>query len=215
MKLKSGIVGIGLWINALYGQSQTETKNVFNRFYQTHLKVKTEKKALQAFAEINPQFFAFGGFGGGLGLEFSRFQTGFIYLQTKLTPNFRDAIFKDAKNLDIPKNTAAEIFANVFFRKDRKGFYAGSILSYDGYTVIDTLSKTKESFNKSYLVTRVGFRWFPFQHYFYIDGGYGISINLNGAANRTLGNTIYSHKTVLALPFFAVGGRFNLSSTKK
>ncbi len=208
-------MGIGLLINANYSRSQTETKNVFNRFYENHLKVKTEKKALQAFAEINPQFFAFGGFGGGLGLEFSRFQTGFIYLQTKLTPNFRDAIFKDAKNLDVPKNTAAEIFANIFFRKDRKGFYAGSIFSYDGYTVIDTLSKTKESFNKSYLVTRVGFRWFPFQQYFYIDGGYGVSINLNGAANRTLGNTTYSHKTVLALPFFAVGGRFNLSSTKK
>jgi hypothetical protein len=197
-----------------YGQ--TETKNVFNQFYENHLTLKTEEKPLQFFAEVNPQFFAFGGFGAGAGLEFLRVQTGFIYLQTKLTPSFRDVIFNDAKNLDVPKNTAVEIFANLFLRKDRRGFYAGTILSYDGYAVTDTLSKQKENFNKSYLVTRVGFRWFPFQKFVYIDGGYGVSFNLDGAAKRTLGQTTYSHKTILSLPFFAVGGRFLLTrKTKK
>lgn len=197
--------------------SQTETKNVFNKFYKNHLQTNVEKKDLQLFAEVNPQFFAFGGFGAGAGIEFSRIQTGFIYLHTKLTPKFRDAIFNNAEYLDVPKNTAAEIFANVFLRKDRKGLYAGTIISYDGFSVTDTLSKKKEEITKTYVVLRAGFRWFPFQDYFYIDGGYGISFNVDKPENRTLGASTYSPKPVLGLPFFAIGGRFYLQkqSNKK
>ncbi len=190
--------------------AQTENTPFFKKFYNNQIRAKSDQKELQLFAEINPQFFAFGGFGGGLGVEFSRFQTGFIYLNTKLTPTFRDAIFNDAKNLDVPVNWAAEVFANAFLRKDRKGFYAGLIYSYDGYFVTDVPTQQKEEYSKSYLVTRVGFRWFPFKEYFYIDGGYGVSFNLNGTDKRILGSSIYSPRSVLTLPFFAVGGRFSL-----
>jgi hypothetical protein len=190
--------------------AQSENKNIFGRFYDNQIRAKSEKKGLQFFAEINPQFFAFDGYGFGLGVEFSRFQTGFIYLNTKLTPTFRDAIFKDAKTITVPKNTAAEIFANVFLRKDRKGFYVGSILSYDWYSVIDDASQKKEDLTKLYLVTRAGFRWFPFKEHFYIDGGYGFSVNLSGSDKRILGASTYSPQPVIALPFFAVGGRFSL-----
>jgi hypothetical protein len=190
--------------------AQSENKNIFGRFYDNQVRAKSEKKSTQFFAEINPQFFAFGGYGGGLGVEFSRFQTGFIYLNTKLTPTFRDAIFKDAKTITVPKNTAAEIFANVFLRKDRKGFYAGSILSYDEYAVTDDATQKKEDLTKLYVVARAGFRWFPFKEYFYIDGGYGVSFNLSGSDKRTLGASTYSPQSVIALPFFAVGGRFSL-----
>jgi hypothetical protein len=192
--------------------AQSENKNIFSQFYHNQIRAKSESKGLQVFAEINPQFFAFGGFGGGLGIEFSRFQTGFIYLNTKLTPTFRDPIFKDAKTITVPKNTAAEIFANVFLRKDRKGFYAGSILSYDWYSVTDDASQQKEDFTKLYLVTRAGFRWFPFKEYLYIDGGYGFSVNLSSSDKRKLGASTYSPQSVIALPFFAVGGRFTLSN---
>ena len=89
---------------AANGLAQVENSGIFNQFYNNQIRLKSDKKELQLFAEINPQFFAFGGYGGGLGVEFSRFQTGFIYLKTKLTPTFRDAIFNDAQNLDIPKN---------------------------------------------------------------------------------------------------------------
>lgn len=192
-------------------QSQTENTPIFKKFYNNQIRAKSDTKELQLFAEINPQFFAFSGFGAGLGVEFSRFQTGFIYLNTKLTPSFRDAIFNNAKNLDVPLNWAAEIFANAYLRKDRKGFYTGLIYSYDGYSVTDIPTQKKEDFTKSYLVTRVGFRWFPFKEHFYIDGGYGVSFNLNGSDERTLGSSIYSPKSILALPFFAVGGRISLS----
>jgi hypothetical protein len=192
--------------------AQSENTNIFSQFYNNQIRAKSESKGLQIFAEINPQFFAFGGYGGGLGVEFSRFQTGFIYLNTKLTPTFRDAIFKDAKTITVPKNTAAEIFANVFLRKDRKGFYAGSILSYDWYSVTDDTSQQKEDFTKLYLVTRAGFRWFPFKEHLYIDGGYGVSVNLSGSDKRTLGASTYSPQPVIALPFFAVGGRVSLSN---
>ena len=194
--------------------AQSENKNIFRQFYNNQIRAQSESKKWQVFAEINPQFFAFGGYGGGLGVEFSRFQTGFIYLDTKLTPPFRDAIFKDAKTLTIPKNTAAEVFANVFLRKDRKGFYAGSILSYDWYSVTDDASQQKEKFTKLYLVTRAGFRWFPFKEYLYIDGGYGVSVNLSGSDKRKLGASIYSPQPVIALPFFAVGGRISLVSKR-
>ncbi len=192
--------------------AQSENRNIFSRFYNNQIRAQSETKKMQIFAEINPQFFAFGGYGGGLGVEFSRVQTGFIYLDTKLTPTFRDAIFKDATTITVPKNTAAEIFANVFLRKDRKGFYAGSILSYDWYSVTDNESQQKEKFTKLYLVTRAGFRWFPFKEYLYIDGGYGVSFNLSGTDKRTLGASTYSPQPVIALPFFAVGGRFSLSN---
>ncbi len=200
---------------AANGLAQVENSGIFNQFYNNQIRLKSDKKELQLFAEINPQFFAFGGYGGGLGVEFSRFQTGFIYLKTKLTPTFRDAIFNDAQNLDIPKNWAAEVFANIFLRKDRKGFYTGLIYSYDGYSVTDLPSQKNEDFTKSYLVTRVGFRWFPFKEYFYIDGGYGISFNMNGVDERKLGSSTYSLKSILGLPFFAIGGRISLQKAKK
>ena len=211
-KITTTLLGLAI---AIQLNAQTENKNLFHKFYSNHLNPYTEKKELQLFAEINPQFFAFNGFGGGLGAEFSRFQTGLIYLQTELTPSFRDAIFKNAKTITVPDNSATEVFANVFLRKDRKGFYVGSIFSYDWYTVIDDATKQQEKFNESYLVTRVGFRWFPFQQHFYIDGGYGFSLNLSGAADRKLGNSVYSPKSALALPFFAIGGRFSLTSKNK
>lgn len=203
---------LSLGLNA---QSQTENGSIFKRFYNNQIRAKSEKKELQLFAEINPQFFAFSGFGGGLGVEFSRFQTGFIYLNTKLTPGFRDAIFNNAKNLDIPLNWAAEIFANAYIRKDRKGFYTGLIYSYDGYSITDVPTEKKEDLTKSYLVARVGFRWFPFKEYFYIDGGYGVSFNLNATDERVLGSSTYSPKSILALPFFAVGGRISLHKPTK
>ena len=196
-----------------FGQDKSD--NVFAKFYNNQIRAKSEKRGLQLFVEVNPQFFAFGGYGGGLGIEYSRFQTGFIYLNTKLTPNFRDAIFNEAKNIEVPVNWAAEMFTNVFLRKDRKGFYAGLIYSYDGYSVTDVPTQKKENFNKSYLVTRMGFRWFPFKEFFYIDGGYGLSLNIDGAATRTLGSSIYSHKTILTLPFFSIGGRFSLTKYKQ
>ena len=190
--------------------AQKENSNLFKRFYSNQVSINSEKKELQIFAEVNPQFFATNGYGYGLGLEFSRFQTGFISLKTELSPTFRDAIFDNAKNLDIPKNTADEIFLNVYLRKDRKGLYVGSILSFDGYSVIDVPTQKKEDFKKTYLVSRVGFRWFPFKEYLYIDGGYGLSFNLSGSEVRVIGNSTYSPKSILALPFFAVGGRISL-----
>jgi hypothetical protein len=192
-----------------------QNENVYKGFYHNQIQAKSLKARPQLFAEINPQFFAYGGYGAGLGVEFSRFQTGFIYLNTKLTPSFRDAIFHNAKALDVPVNWAAEVFANIFLRKDRKGFYAGLIYSYDGYSVTDVPTQRKEEFNKSYLVTRVGFRWFPFKEYFYIDGGYGVSLNLSGSEDRILGSSTYSPKSVLALPFFAIGGRIYLNRATK
>ena len=194
--------------------SQINNKNLFKRFYNNHLKIDVEQKNTQFFAEISPQFFAFSGYGAGLGFEFNRFQTGFISLKTNLTPAFRDAIFDNANDISIPKNAAAEVFANVFLRKDRKGFYAGTIYSYDWYTAIDTKTQQSEDFTKQYAVARLGFRWFPFKEYFYIDGGYGISFNLSGSEKHILGNTEYSPKTVIGLPFFSVGGRIFLTSNK-
>ena len=195
--------------------AQTENTSIFKKIYNNQIRARSDNKGLQLFAEINPQFFAFSGFGGGIGLEFSRFQIGFIYLNTKLTPGFRDAIFNDAKNLDVPLNWAVELSSNVFLRNDRKGFYTGLIYSYDGYSVTDIPTQKKEDFNKSYLVSRVGFRWFPFKEHFYIDGGYGVSFNLGGSNDRALGSSIYSPKSILLLPFFAIGGRISLNKSTK
>lgn len=197
---------------ASYGQDTEQ--NIFTRFYKNQMKANSEQKEAQLFLEINPQFFAFDGFGGGFGIEYSRFQSGFIYLNIKLNPTYRDIIFNNAQNLDIPVNWAAEIFTNVYLRKDRKGFYLGAIYSYDGYSVTDVPSQEMEKFRKSYLVTRAGFRWFPFKEHIYIDGGYGLSINLNGKATRVLGSSTYSHSTTLGIPFFAIGGRISLSKNK-
>lgn len=201
-----------LGVNAF---AQPENTSIFKRFYNNQIRAKSNQVGLQLFAEVNPQFFAYSGYGGGIGLEFSRFQSGFIYLNTKLTANFRDVIFNNAQNLDVPLNWAAEIFANVFLRKDRKGFYTGLIYSYDGYSVTDIPTQKSEDFNKSYIVTRVGFRWFPFKEHIYIDGGYGVSFNLSGTDDRVLGSSTYSPKSILALPFFAIGGRISLNKSAK
>jgi len=194
--------------------SQTESNNLFKRFYSNHLKLKAEQKEAQIFAEVSPQFFAYGGYGAGIGYEFGRFQTGFIYIKTELKPVFRDAIFNNAEGVSVPENAVAEVIFNVFVRKDRKGFYAGTIYSYDWFTAIDDKTQQKEDFTKQYIVARVGFRWFPFKEHFFIDGGYGVSFNLSGSGERILGDSKYSPKSVVRLPFFSVGGRISLSSKK-
>jgi len=193
---------------------QTENKKLFHRFYSNHLKTKVEKKPLQLFAEVSPQFFAWKGYGGGIGTEFSRFQTGFIYISLELTPAFRDAFFNNAKTVTVTHNSAAELFANIFLRKDRKGFYAGTIYSYDWFSVVDDKTQQKEDYTGQYMLLRAGFRWFPFQEHFYIDGGYGISFNISGSGDRQLGESKYSAKPIVTIPFFSIGGRFSLTSKK-
>jgi hypothetical protein len=208
------LIAVALFLSAS-AQSQTENKSIFKRFYTNQISYKSNTKELQFFTEVNPQFFTFGGFGGGFGAEYLRFQTGFIYLNTKLTPTFRDAIFSNAQNLNVPRNWATEIFVNAFIRRDRKGFYGGLLYSYDGYSVTDLPTLKKESFTKSYVVTRAGLKYFPFNEYFYIDGGYGLSFNVNGADRRILGSSMYSPKSILGLPFFAVGCRISLNKSNK
>lgn len=75
-------LSLSLAFNAV---GQADGKNLFQQFYASHLKSTSEQKELQ--------FFALNGYGGRIGLEFSRFQTEFIYIKAELTLAIRDVFF--------------------------------------------------------------------------------------------------------------------------
>ncbi len=158
-----------------------------------------------------PLFLLSEGGGGAIALESGHWKMGAAGFTVKLQEGFRDAVFGNAKQMDVKRNSAAELFVSYYLRKDRKWFYVGAIGGPEWFTLRDNPSGKEETISKSYIVPRIGVTWFPFKKIFYIDASYGISFNLSSTEERTIGASNYYAKSMLGLPFLCFGARFRLN----
>ena len=103
-----------------------------------------------------------------------------------------------------------EIFANYYLRNDRKGIYTGIMGGPEWFMLEDKISGAKETIVKSYVVPRMGVRFFPFKKIFYADASFGWSFNLSGTETKTLGQTNFNASAGGFIYFLQVGARFDL-----
>jgi hypothetical protein len=183
-------------------------QNQDKRFYNTHLKRKdvAPKKGM-FYADISPLFFTQNGFGVALGYEVKKVQTGINFVGvSRLKPDFALTLFEKSELLEVNNNLGAEWMFNYFLRPDRRGFYAGSILGYSQFNVKNIARAKSEKAVSVYGDLRVGFRWFPFREYFYIDAAYGFSRKIKSTSSEN-----YTFKSnVSFFPFLNIGSRFSL-----
>lgn len=170
-----------------------------------------EKTKAMISISTYPLFSLSQGGGGTIAFETGHWKVGAVGFSVKLREGFRDAVFENAGQLDVQRNSAAELFVSYYLRSDRKWFYAGLIGEPEWFTLQDKPSGKEETILKSYVVPRIGDTWFPFKKIFYLDTSYGVSFNLSGTEKRTLGTSNYNAKSMLGLPFFCVGARFSIN----
>ncbi len=193
------------------GSTKCLKAQVFKNFVDSHLRLEAEAQPWGLSLETYPHFWLSGGSAGILSAEASRFQFGVMLWQVPVGASIRDAIFEGAGDIKIRNNSSAEIFANVYLRKDRKGFYLGMIGGPEWFDLEDPRSGQSKTLVKNYLVfPRVGFRWFLFKNTLYVDVGYGLSHNLGGREELSVGDSDFQSRPRLGIPFFSVGGRWTL-----
>ncbi len=166
---------------------------------------------LQLSIDTYPFLFLANGGGGSTSIEFSNWQMGIIGFSVVPPDNITQTFFNNAENINVRRNNAVELFANYYFRKDRKGMYAGVLGGPEWFIMEDKISGKKETIVKNYVVPRLGIRAFPFKKYFYADASFGWSVNVSGTKQRTLGQTTYSSTGGGFIYFLQLGARFNLT----
>lgn len=191
------------------------TTNLFaqdkTNFFQSQILGKGKDPApLQLSIDAYPFLFLSNGGGGSLGLEFGNWQVGAIGFSVVPPDVIKNAFFQNADDIKIRRNNAIEFFANYYFRKDRKGIYAGVLSGPEWFMLEDKISGAKETIVKNYVVPKLGLRVFPFKKIFYADASFGWSFNLSGTKTQTLGQTSYNASSGGFIYFLQVGARFNL-----
>lgn len=160
------------------------------------------------YADISPLFFVSGGWGFAVGYEKKYIQSGLNFVGVKkIDGQFAASLFEEHTSLEIKDNLGVEWMSNFFLKPTRKGFYAGAILGYSQFNIKNIeINNTPLKAVSVYGDLRVGYRWFPFKEYFYIDAAYGFSRKIVSTSNSA-----YTFKSnVNFFPFMNVGARFNL-----
>jgi hypothetical protein len=201
-----------VFIALLYATSISLFAQKENSFFQKQVLGKgIDQAPLQLSIDAYPFLFLSSGGGGSASIEFSNWQIGAIGFSV-VPPDFiLKTFFNNTDNLKIRRNNAVEFFANYYLRNDRKGIYGGILGGPEWFVMEDKITNTKETIVKSYVVTRLGFRVFPFKKYFYTDASFGYSFNLSDTESRTLGQTIYNASSGGFIYFLQLGVRLNLT----
>ena len=180
-------------------------------FFQSQLFGKDKETApLQLSVDAYPFLFLSKGGGGSIGLEFENWQVGLIGFNVAPPDYIKNTFFENADNITVRRNNAVEFFANYYLRKDRKGIYTGIMGGPEWFMLEDKISGAKETIVKSYVVPRMGVRFFPFKKIFYADASFGWSFNLSGTETKTLGQTNFNASAGGFIYFLQVGARFDL-----
>ncbi len=193
------VIGISMQLHA---QDRSKLSSVFLG--------KNQQTPLMLSLDVYPFLFLSNGGGGSIGLEYAHYQLGIIGFSVVPPDLIKNTFFQNSGDINIPRNSAIELYARYYLRPERKGIYLGIIGGPEWFVVEDNTSKITESFVKSYVVPVLGFRIFPFREYFYLDASFGYSFNLSGTEERTLGNTTYSASQGGIIYFLQIGARFKL-----
>ncbi len=181
-------------------------------FFQSQILGKGKSRApLQISVDAYPFLFLSNGGGGSLGFEFDNWQVGVIGFSVVPPDYIKKTFFENADNIKVRRNNAVELFANYYFRKDRKGIYAGLLGGPEWFMMEDKISGVKETIVKNYVVPRLGIRVFPFKKILYADASCGWSFNLSGTKTKTLGQVSYNASAGGFIYFLQIGARFSLT----
>jgi hypothetical protein len=209
MKKSILILAVVFITTSLFAQDKTS-------FFQNQILGNGQDPApLQLSVDAYPFLFLSSGGGGSLGLEFGNWQVGAIGFSVVPPDYIKNTFFNNDDNVKVRRNNAVELFANYYLRKDRKGIYAGVLGGPEWFMMEDKISGAKETIVKSYVVSRLGLRVFPFKKIFYADASFGWSFNLSGTEAKTLGQTSYNASAGGFIYFIQVGARFNLTKELK
>jgi hypothetical protein len=185
-------------------------------FFQSQLfGMDKETAPLQLSVDAYPFLFLSKGGGGSIGLEFENWQVGLIGFSVAPPDYIKNTFFENADNIAVRRNNAVELFSNYYFRKDRKGIYAGVLGGPEWFMMEDKISGARETIVKSYVVPRLGVRVFPFKKILYADASFGWSFNVSGTDPRTLGQTTYNGSAGGFIYFLQVGARINLKKQSR
>lgn len=206
--MKYILILIGMTFLTTNSNAQNTEKR--NGFFERQLLGNGEIEPLSLSLDVYPFLFFYEGLGGSIAVEWENWQVGAVGFSVKPPEFVSQTFFSNIDNISINRNSAFELFANYFLRKDRKGLYAGVIGGPEWFTVKDELTKIEETITESYLVPRLGVRVFPFKNTFYLDASFGYSFNLSGESNRTIGLTRYKVNSGGILSFIQIGARFKL-----
>ena len=165
----------------------------------------------QLSIDVYPFLFLSSGGGGSIGVEFGNWQIGAIGFSTVPPEFIKTNFFRNAETVGIRRNSAAEIYASYYLRKDRKGIYAGMLGGPEWFVMEDKLSGQKQTIVKSYVVPRLGIRVFPFRETFYADASFGYSFNISDTDTQTVGRSNYNASSGGIIYFLQVGARFNIA----
>lgn len=178
--------------------AQTDTPKGFN------------KQDFNVYLDIAPLFFAAPAFTAGIGAEYDRFQLGILLIRGKTLPNaFKDLVFTGATKVDFDQVKSEEIVFKAYLKKHRKGFYLGGLANFTEYCAIDKIKNESKTIAGLNLDAFVGYRWFPFKKYFYIDPALGFTTNVNKKDNINFANENFTFKSGLGFgSFLFVGARF-------
>ena len=171
----------------------------------------TTPAPLQLSIDIYPFLFLSDGGGGSIGLESGNWQMGVVGFSVAPPDYIKNTFFENSADVKVRRNNALELFANYYLRKDRKGIYAGVLGGPEWFMMEDMISGARETIVKSYMVPRLGMRFFPFKKIIYADASFGWSFNLSGTETKILGQTSYSASSGGFIYFLQIGARFNLT----
>jgi hypothetical protein len=204
MKKSILIVAVVLLTTNLFAQEKPS-------FIQGQILGKGKDPAtLQLSVDAYPFLFLSNGGGGSIGIEFGNWSVGAIGFSVAPPDYIKNTFFQNANDIKVSRNNAVEIFANYYLRKDRKGIYTGIMGGPEWFMLEDKISGAKETIVKSYVVPRMGVRFFPFKKIFYADASFGWSFNLSGTETKTLGQTNFNASAGGLIYFLQVGARFDL-----
>ena len=204
MKKSILILAVFSITTSLFAQDKTS-------FFQSQILGKgKDPAALQLSVDAYPFLFLSNGGGGSIGIEFGNWQVGAIGFSVSPPDYIKNTFFQNASDIKVSRNNAVEIFANYYLRKDRKGIYTGIMGGPEWFMLEDKISGAKETIIKSYVVPRMGVRFFPFKKIFYADASFGWSFNLSGTETKTLGQTNFNASAGGFIYFLQVGARFDL-----
>ena len=179
---------------------------------QTKEATASTKSDLYGYVDIAPLFFVAPAATLGAGIEYDRFQLGVLAIRgNKLPDSFKNLVFENAQKVEFDKSTALEIVFKTYYKKSRKGFYLGGLANFSKYRAVDKSSGSNKTFSALNLDSFIGYRWFPFKKYLYIDPALGFTTNVNKKENLNFVGNTFQFKSGFGLtPFLFVGVRFPL-----
>ena len=170
------------------------------------------KNDIDLYIDVAPLFFIAPAATLGAGIEYNRFQLGILAIRgNKLPDSFKDLVFANAEKVEFDKVSAIEIVFKTYYKKSRKGFYIGGLSNFSRYRATDKPSNSNKSFSALNLDCFIGYRWFPFKKYLYIDPAFGFTTNVNKKENLNFAGNTFQFKSGFGFgPFLFVGVRFPL-----